>query len=393
MAIKKIVIFNTTPFTKRDFIRFGGEIFSQNDLETWFYDFSPIVYPKLYQNCTFPDLYQPSNYFLCLNENKAMEAISELSRDSFVVMFPPFGHDTFKIFKALSKTNIPYCVVANQSFPIGEKQEIPFFSKIKNNFLSLKIKTLKKIIFRPLFANFLGIRRPNFCIAASELSLEQNKNRYLVGDNTKILWAHKLDYDIYLENKSKNSLITPGNTGIFLDPLAPMFEGDTLALDFKVTTTVEKYYPSICNFFDHVEKDVSIEIAAHPKSNHPPCPDYFGGRKTIRGDTFGMIKNSRFVMAHSSTALQFAILLKKPIIFITTNELEKDSDFSGEIKASAQSIGKTPINIDEPFTVDWEKELRIDEKYYDDYIDLYIKKRGSEELNTWQILANHLKCL
>ena len=98
------------------------------------------------------------------------------------------------------------------------------------------------------------------------------------------------------------------------------------------------------------------------------------------------------MIAHSSTALQFAILLKKPVIFLTTNELQNDSNFSGQIKASAKSIGKNPINIDEPFTIDWEKELRVDEKCYDDYIDMYIKKKGSEELNTWQILANRLKC-
>ena len=201
-----------------------------------------------------------------------------------------------------------------------------------------------------------------------------------------------MDYDVYLENKDVCAKSSEEHA-IFLDPLAPMFQGDTLAMDFKVTTTVEKYYPSLCKFFDYVGKelDVSVEIAAHPKSNHPPCPEYFGGRQTLRGNTFGMIKNSRFVMTHASTSIQFAILLKKPILLLTTEELERDIVFSGEIKAYAQSLGKIIINIDKPLAIDWEKELHVDEKKYDDYIELYIKKRGSEELNTWQILANRLK--
>jgi hypothetical protein len=170
-------------------------------------------------------------------------------------------------------------------------------------------------------------------------------------------------------------------------------KGDAVALNYKVPTTVECFYLSICKFFNYVQKelDVNIEIAAHPKSNHPPYPDYFGGRKTLRGDTFGMINNSQLVMTHSSTSIQFAILLKKPIIFLTTRELENDKLFSGLINAYAQSLGKKPINIDKPLAIDWEKELHVDEKKYDDYIELYIKKRGSEELNTWQILADRLK--
>jgi len=104
-----------------------------------------------------------------------------------------------------------------------------------------------------------------------------------------------------------------------------------------------------------------------------------------------MIKNSRFVVNLWGSAIQFAILLKKPIVFITTRELKNDTRLSSVIKAFAHSIGKTIINIDEPFTIDWEKELYVDEKLYDDYINRYIKKRGSEELNTWQILANRLK--
>jgi hypothetical protein len=393
MVVNKIVIFNTTPFTKRDFIRFGGEVFSKNGFDVWFFDFSPIVYPELYKNCTFPDLYQPQNYSLCSKKSEALKAIAELPLDSLVIMFPPFDRNTLIIYKALSKTKIPYCVVANQSLPVSVDQGTPKKSKFRKFLSSIKINNFKNFIYLPQMALRNGIRHPDFCIAGSEPSLEKNKTRYLIGDNTEILWAHKLDYDIFLEGKSKN-LLTAGNTAVFLDPLSPMFQADTLALGFKVPTTVENYYPSICKFFDHVEKelDLKIEIAAHPKSDHPPYPEYFGGRRTIRGDTFDMIENARFVMTHSSTALQFGILLKKPIISLTTRELESDRISSGHIKAYAHSIEKKPINIDEPITIDWKKELHVDKKTYDNYIELYIKKIGTEELNTWQILSNRLKC-
>ena len=79
MVIKKIVFFCGTPFTKRDYDRFGGEILKENGFEVWFYDFSPIVYPELYNNCTYPDLYQPKNYVCFLDERQIKEYIGELS--------------------------------------------------------------------------------------------------------------------------------------------------------------------------------------------------------------------------------------------------------------------------------------------------------------------------
>ena len=36
-----------------------------------------------------------------------------------------------------------------------------------------------------------------------------------------------------------------------------------------------------------------------------------------------MIAGSKFVIGHNSTALQYAILFKKPILLITTKEIKK----------------------------------------------------------------------
>ena len=259
---------------------------------------------------------------------------------------------------------------------------------------SLRTGNLKKIIYRLKFVTFLGIRPPDFCIASTEISIERTKAQGLIGTNTKILWTHSLDYNIYLKNIGKKNKPS-SNQAVFLDPQAPLFPGDCLALGIEPPMTVENYFTSVCGFFDIAEKqfDIKVKIAAHPKSNHPPYPEYYGNRQTLLGDTFGMIKNSRFVMSHGSTAIEFAILLKKPVIFLTTKEIEGDPIISSEIKAFAHSMEKTVINIDEPLAVNWEKELFVDEKIYDEYINFHIKKRGTEELDTWQILANQLKHL
>jgi hypothetical protein len=394
MEVKKIIFLRGTPPTDRDLKRLGRDILKKNGFEVWFYDFSPIVFPKLHQNCTFPDLYKGKEYALFSNMDEALKAISEISPDSLMIVSLMYGPATHKIFQTISKANIPYCVLAVNSLPFEKEKESSRILKCMKRLLSLNIDKVKKILYHPRFAHLWGIRSPNFCIVANELLFKKNKVNFLIGKNTEALWAHALDYDIYLE-KSAEEVKTTSSQSVFLDQLAPMFQGDALALSYQVFTTVENYYPSMCKFFDHVEKqlDIKVEIAAHPKSNHPSYPEYYGGRKTSRGMTFEMLKNSRLAMTLCSTAIHFAILLKKPIIFLTTNEQEKDKRLSLYNKALAHSLGKTVINIDDPFNINWERELYVDEKIYDDYIDRYIKKRGSEELNTWQILANRLKRL
>jgi hypothetical protein len=392
MKVNRIVFFCSTPFTKRDFKRFGEDILEENGFEVWFYDFSPIVFPKLYESCTFPDLFKPQNHFLFLTEGEALKAISEIPSDSLIINLLGFDSGSFKFFKAISKARIPYCVLAPNSIPVGQEKRPLGILKFMKKLFSLNMGSLKKIIYRPQFAPLLGIQRPEYCIVASEYSLEKNRIRYFIDKNTEILWAHPLDYDIYLESSDEEVKI-PIENRVFLEPLQPMFRGDVLAMDYKIFTTVENYYPSLCKFFDHIEKqiDTKVEIAAHPKSDHPPNPEYYGRRKVLRGNTFEMLKNSKFIMAHMSNAIQLGILLKKPILFLTTRELKQDKRLSSMIKAFADSIGKTVINIDEPLNIDWEKELYVDEKIYDDCIDTYIKKKGSEKLNTWQILSNRLR--
>ena len=98
------------------------------------------------------------------------------------------------------------------------------------------------------------------------------------------------------------------------------------------------------------------------------------------------------IISHASTALNLIVLEKKPVLFITTAEYEVDLEYSKRMRLMAAPLGKTFINIDtEPCPIDWGKELVVDMELYSNYERNYIKKENSEQLNTWQIMANRLK--
>jgi hypothetical protein len=135
-----------------------------------------------------------------------------------------------------------------------------------------------------------------------------------------------------------------------------------------------------------------IVIGAHPRSQYEQHPDYFGGRLVARGKTVELVKDAAFVILHWSTAVNFAVLFRKPLLFITTNEIE-ESEYSAYAIVMASAFGKRVINLNNTSAIDWDKELAVDEEAYDKYKNRYIKRDGTEELPFWQIVANYLKNL
>ena len=131
-------------------------------------------------------------------------------------------------------------------------------------------------------------------------------------------------------------------------------------------------------------------IAADPRSNYENLPDYFRGRTCIRGKTIDLIRESQLVLAHRSTALSFASLYYKPVIFMTCDYLDKRFD-GQQIREMAKCFGKKPLFMENDNHIDWNEELKIDKNYYDRYRQSYIKSKCSTGLPFWQVVADRLK--
>ena len=237
----------------------------------------------------------------------------------------------------------------------------------------------------------LGIRPPDICVLGGEESLALNGTAALVGNKTELLWSHAHDYDTYLTDSHKKE--TEENIAVFIEPPGPMHPWDEL-VDGNALWTIEEYYPSHCRFFDYVEQELNLKvvIAAHPKTDHTDYPEYFGKRHVIRNQLLPLIKKSKFVMSHDSTALVLVALERKPVLLITTDGSEADISSFRALKVTAAAFGKTPIDVDKlPYSIDWQRELLVNERLYSSYVQQYVKKADSEKLNSWQILANRLK--
>lgn len=387
--IKRIIFLVGTRFSPRDYQRFGIELLQKNgfDVEVW--DPTPFLHPKLLQECSYLGMFNYDGLTLFTDRIKLYSKLSKLSRADFVIVSVGYNFLTLGIFRSLSKSSADYAVYSTNISPepvVKEKLQYLLVKKIKGLARYMYLETWKNL-FMKLPARYLKVKPAKVVLTRGDKYFVY---KYPVGKSTRVLQAHALDYDLYLKEKDKNC--TEKAIAVFLDEFLP-FHPDYFIVRSKPFVVADRYYPLLNEFFDRVEKETGLEvvIAAHPRSNYEDLPDYFKGRKCIRGKTINLVKECKLVLAHCSTSLNFANLFNKPIAFITCRDLDKT--YEGlYIRGLTEWFGKKPIFIDEKNnSIDWERELKVDKDYYDDFRRSYIKTEKSEDLPFWQIVANSIK--
>jgi hypothetical protein len=384
--ITKIIYFIESPFNRRDYKRFGFEIFIRDGFEVYVWDFTPFLHPQVDKSVIPPDSIEYKN-FMCFNSKRdAIVAISKEREDCFVVSLIPYHINTFSIFRQISKNKIPYSVFISNSIPdpYSYKSKKYLFKKIRH----LTPRKLINHLFIKIPFFLFGISPATFALAGGARSSTKVP---LISYNTEVVWIHTLDYDIYLDDKE--SVQGETKMAVFLDMYLP-FHPDYIHTGTSPPLTPDEYYPFLCKFFNYVEEELGLKvvIAAHPRSHYDKLPDFFQGRKVIRGKTFELVKNSKLVILHDSTAVNFSVLYKKPMIFVTMDRLEKTED-GDYISKFASYFRKTSINISINLDIDLERELFVYEEGYAKYKHEFIKIEGTEETPFWQVVANKIKIL
>src|SRR3989338_1911531 len=389
--VNKIVFFVLNNFNKRDYERFGIEILRKNGFVVEVWDFTPFLKPDIYktERHEIPNF---AGYRLFFEMKEIESAILNLDDQSFIFCWMVYFLSTYRIYRLLSKKNLRYCVDGTTTYPFL------FIQKTKKMWHSVR-GMLQKNDYRRIM-NFvitripydkLGIKPASHFLAGGSKTIF---SKYPINNRTDIMWGHYFDYDLYLREIEKPAPAQE-QIGVFLDEYLPYHSGwASCSLSGSFPMSAESYYASIRTFFDLLERDLGVKmiIAAHPYSHYDRHPDCFGGRTVLMGETVSLVRKAKFVVAHVSYSINFAVLFKKPAIYITSNGFNQ-TIFRDGIKLSAESLGKNPVNIDRDTSIDLEKELIVDEEKYNEYRNWYIKKDKTEELPLWQIVANRIKSL
>ena len=195
-----------------------------------------------------------------------------------------------------------------------------------------------------------------------------------------IIDTHAMDYDFFLKDKDsikEEKFIT------FVD--AYLENHPDLIFLKKSVVTKKNYLNSLNNFFSMLENEFNhkVVIAIHPRA--PFDNSRYEEREKFFYNTYNGIKKSKLVIMHGSTSANFACMLRKPIIFIYTNEMSQNYPRSVEnIKFFAEEFGTKAINIDNNKKINFNDYLKINQKKYDEYFSKYILNNKNNNLLFWE---------
>lgn len=347
---------------------------------------------------------QNYNIFFLKNEKELGVALSNKNnKEVLILSILLYDFFSYRIYRVISKLKFEYCAYLMSGWTCELKNSGFRQLRYELSFDSLKktISTFKKIshirrlvydLFPHIPSFLLGVSAPKYALCAGLDSLKYSF-WYPINQKTKTIWGHYWDYEKYLNTlNDKIESTTYGDKIVFVDQ--KLAEDPVINQNLKIDKS--QYYASLEDFFVFLEKkyNVRIVVAAHPFAQDGYYTDCFGGkREIVSGETDKAIMRSKAVILHASNSRTFAVLFKKPIIFVLNNESSRHADFYADTIWSAAMLGKNVVNIDskeELTAFDLEKELAIDAKKYEEYKEKYIKTKHSENKSVWRIFHEEI---
>jgi len=392
--MKKIVYLLEQPFDERNFQRFGVQQWLDGGWAVEVWDITPYAHPNAW------DLFKTSGrklkvfdgYFLVESKQQIERNYLRVGEVSYFVDLTDSTITTFGLKVRFARMGAKRIICALGTTPAPNSAERNYFvSVFKKAIEDPPLKFLKRL------ANMLARKitdiliEPTLQVITGQSSLNEAMK---VAKKRAIIKAHNFDYDIYLSIKN-NCVRTdaPGRYAVFIDQNL-CAHPDFIFQNDPYYTSPTQYFPALRKGFVKISGalNLALTIASHPRTPiQSAVVDNFTGYAVEYGKTAELIANCECVIGHYSTAIQFAVMFGKPIIFITTDELNS-SPGKKYIEKYAHALGKKVINLDNNLDgVDWQIELEIDAKKYAEYKNKYIKIDGSEDKPYWNIVRNHLE--
>ncbi len=383
-----IVIITNLAFTKRDHKRFGISILRKK-FNVFIFDFTKNFSKKLANYKYSQKTYKCKGYYSISSLSSFIKLVDKHDFSNCInyIFDKKLETGLLKIFR---RNKVPI-VKIQTGLVIGSQYPRTFIQNL--HMLSFKFTDRKRFItfvcnqFKKIKNKFSKVDNFKYdkVIVTGKIGLQDKS----IGLNTKIIYAHSFDYNNYLESNKNPRLINKKNYAVFLDQYLPMHPDAPTFFGVSPRCTPEKYYPALNNFFEAFEKNfgMKVVVCAHPKSDYENNYKFLYGRKFVKNKTVALVKNSKLVFAHGSTTIAYAILYKKPLVFLLSDEYLRSFDnYTPAI--IAKKLNSPCFNIDDKNNYSKIRDtslFKIDKKKYKIYMDNYIKYPSKSNKNFWEI--------
>ncbi len=370
MIFSKIIFFSQGRFTTRDYDRFGIEQFLKRNFQVEIYDLSAIAQSGWYAQ-NHPRQKEVFDHII-----KEIKKVSEIEEEleenevdkTLIISYIALNLKTKPIYSAISKLNFQYAGLLFGLLPYHRQPD----------FLKYLVLLKQSLDFR---YKYKDINPATFMLISGTEG--KFKSQYKVGHSTQFVYASSFDYRTFIQ-ESNSPTVSERNEAVFLDEYYP-YHPDLKGI---IIIDPEAYYLMLNRFFEKFENKygVNVVIAGHPKADYTKN-NPFEGREILFGETASMVRSCKYVLTHSSTAVSFAVLWKKPVLVLNFKKVL----FHLEGKMTdkfAKTLGTDLVYLDTSYSMDF--KMNVNQKKYRDYKNRFVKASTSQNQDCWEDLMDFL---
>ncbi|MBL7007261.1 MAG: hypothetical protein ISR78_09285 [Spirochaetia bacterium] len=377
---RQVVYLLTSPLSKRDYNRFGIQRWLDRGWDVKVFDFTKFLKPEFWDYVSGEQLSVAFDGLMIIEDKiTALKLLQKVEEGAIFIDFLASSRAEQKIRREVRVKGLTLKFNLG-SLPMKRIDCSEYWRKAQ------KVMQHPDRIIHYLINKFKKYQgdSPDYWVVGGTSSLHNNSR-----GNFLLIRAHNFDYDFFYTEKRE--LESNDNGLVFLDG-DEAYHSDYVHSGIEPYVTAEKYYPlmdvSLLQIAESFGYDV--RIAAHPRSDYDNKSIRYS-LPILKDQTFELIKQSSVVVSHGSTSLQWAIIMRKPIILVTTDEMKK-SAFNYVTEGFALALGKEVVNLNRiPNNFNWKSQLLIDETKYNNYIETYVKQSGTPEKPVWEIVIDRIE--
>ncbi len=375
--MRNLYFIDRFPFNKDFYIRNDFESLEKRGYLVQFIDASNLFKRRDISNTISEDL---KKYVIRLTTIKEAKAFfKNIKNNSVVISTVPFVGNTSWLYLYIFQYKVPYIIIEHSSFPVFTKQKSIQSQRINQQRAAKNLK-FRKIIRKPAenfrFFKALCIKKEPLALISSKLGKSIFKK--LTTTKTEV---HHVATPDYLKSLNPSKPINiQEKYAVFIDQYFihhPDFKSNYIVHHF----TAEEYYSRLNERLKEFESNSKLKviIASHPRRQFEHKEDFAPSFDQHINKTPQLVENASVVLMHFSTAINFAVLYKKPIILLNS-ELFNTSNISTYISGFRKYFDAPEITIDKPLlSKDTFDKIFVNENRYSEYKNNYLKHPKSDE--------------
>ena len=370
--MKNVYFIDRFPFNKEFFIRNEFEFLENKGFNVRFLDVTQFLKRKKLEHCLQPEL---EKYVIKFSSKKEFgEFVIRHISDAVILSRVPYVANSAWMYYKIFKSHIPYVILEHTSFPsINSKKKI---EEIKYKYVKF-FKTLKfrKVIGKPkevfyYYASLLSLKSAHMIITSKNGS--KSIFNKLVGKDTEVKYSMSPDYKVAMQ--IEDTINIKEDYAVFVDQYFihhPDFKTHYIVHNF----TANQYYSEINKFLNEFKKQTGLKIviASHPRRRDAHSDDFDSDFDLYFNKTAELIKKSKMVLLHFSTAINFAVIFNKPFVLLNSDIFDNSNVQTGIMMFSTFFDKETidMANVDHDLL---NKQLtEVNASKYSEFLEKFIK--------------------